>query len=161
MDNERFEHENDFKGLDLTDTTESFEQEDEPAGSDENDASDLSDTYEYHDGPAGQDLNDPADPVKPAESVSVLDADRADTADRNASGFAADRADTADRKTSGFAAGSADSEHQNASGTGSGRYYSLHHAEESGRYSSGRRKKDKKGSKWLAVAFAVILVLVL
>ena len=98
MDNERFEHENDFKGLDLTDTTESYEQEDEPAGSDENDASDLSDTYEYHDGPAGQDLNDPADPVKPAESVSVLDADRADTADRNASGFAADRADTADRK---------------------------------------------------------------
>ena len=161
MDNERFEHENDFKGLDLTDTTESFEQEDEPAGSDENDASDLSDTYEYHDGPAGQDLNDPADPVKPAESVSVLDADRADTADRNASGFAADRADTTDRKTSGFAAGSADSEHQNASGTGSGRYYSLHHAEESGRYSSGRRKKDKKGSKWLAVALAVILVFVL
>ena len=146
MDNERFEHENDFKGLDLTDTTESYEQEDEPAGSDENDASDLSDTYEYHDGPAGQDLNDPADPVKPAESVSVLDADRADTADR---------------KTSGFAAGSADSEHQNASGTGSGRYYSLHHAEESGRYSSGRRKKDKKGSKWLAVALAVILVFVL
>ena len=161
MDNERFEHENDFKGLDLTDTTESFEQEDEPAGSDENDASDLSDTYEYHDGPAGQDLNDPADPVKPAESVSVLDADRADTADRNASGFAADRADTTDRKTSGFAAGSADSEHQNASGTGSGRYYSLHHAEESGRYSSGRRKKDKKGIKWLAVALAVILVFVL
>ena len=161
MDNERFEHENDFKGLDLTDTTESYEQEDEPAGSDENDASDLSDTYEYHDGPAGQDLNDPADPVKPAESVSVLDADHADTADRNASGFAADRADTADRKTSGFAAGSADSEHQNASGTGSGRYYSLHHAEESGRYSSGRRKKDKKGSKWLAVALAVILVFVM